>query len=71
MSTIFSPLAYHSWRWGHIVTLHRPQRGPYQWSPEQKAKWSIVCQLTPEGSYNLTHSRLPNFAPNAQLPPLT
>ena len=52
--TILSLLAYHSWRWGHQVTLRRPQDGPHQWSPEQTAKWDIVLQLTPEGFYILT-----------------
>ena len=61
--TIFSLLAYHSSRWGHQVTLHRPQSGPHQWSPEQTAKWDIVLQLTPEGFYILTHSRLPDTIP--------
>ena len=47
--TILSLLAYHSWRWGHQITLHRPQSGPHQWFREQTAKWDIVLQLTPEG----------------------
>ena len=68
--TVLSLLAYHSWRWGHQVTLHRPQDGPHQWSPEQTAKWDIVLQLTPEGFYTLTHSGLPDAAPNAQALPL-
>ena len=54
--TVLSLLAYHSWRWDHQVTLHRPQDGPHQWSPEQTAKWDIVLQLTPEGFYILTPS---------------
>ena len=68
--TVLSLLAYHSWRWGHQVTLHRPQDGPHQWSPEQTAKWDIVLQLTSEGFYILTHSGLPNATPNAQALPL-
>ena len=68
--TVLSLLAYHSWRWGHQVTLHRPQDGPHQWSPEQTAKWDIVLQLTPEGFYTLTHSGPPDAAPNAQALPL-
>ena len=68
--TILSPLPYHSWRWGHQVTLHRPQSGPHQWSPEQTAKWNIVLQLTPEGCYILTHSVLPDTTPTAQALPL-
>ena len=68
--TVLSLLAYHSWRWGHQVTLHRPQDGPHQWSPEHTAKWDIVLQLTPEGFYTLTHSGLPDAAPNAQALPL-
>ena len=68
--TILSLLAYHSWRCSHHVTLHRPQSELQRWSPEQKAKWSIVLQLTPEGSYILMHSRLPDAAPIAQSPPL-
>ena len=68
--TILSTLAYHSWRWGHQVTPHRPQDGPHQWSPEQTAKWDIVLQLTPEGFYILTHSGLPDATPNAQALPL-
>ena len=68
--TVLSLLAYHSWRWGHQVTLHRPQDGPHQWSPEQTAKWDIVLQLTPEGFYILTHSRLPDATSNAQALPL-
>ena len=68
--TVLSLLAYHSWRWGHQVTLHRPPDGPHQWSPEQTAKWDIVLQLTPEGFYTLTHSGLPDAAPNAQALPL-
>ena len=68
--TILSLLAYHSWRWGHQVTLHRPQSGPHQWSPEQMAKWDIVLQLTPEGFYILTHSGLPDTTPTAQALPL-
>ena len=68
--TILSLLAYHSWRWGHQVTLHRPQSEPHQWSPEQTAKWSIVLQLTPEGFYILTQSGLPDAAPTAQSLPL-
>ena len=68
--TVLSLLAYHSWRWGHQVTLHRPQDGPHQWFPEQTAKWDIVLQLTPEGFYILTHSGLPDATPNAQALPL-
>ena len=68
--TVLSLLAYHSWRWGHQVTLHRPQDGPHQWSPEQTAKWDIVLQLTPEGFYILTHSGVPDATPNAQALPL-
>ena len=68
--TVLSLLAYHSWRWGHQVTLHRPQDGLHQWSPEQTAKWDIVLQLSPEGFYTLTHSGLPDAAPNAQALPL-
>ena len=68
--TILSLLAYHSWRWGHQVTLHRPQSGPHQWSPDQTAKWDIVLQLTPEGFYILTHSVLPDMTPTAQALPL-
>ena len=68
--TVLSLLAYHSWRWGHQVTLHGPQDGPHQWSPEQTAKWDIVLQLTHEGFYTLTHSGLPDVAPNAQALPL-
>ena len=68
--TVLSLLAYHSWRWGHQVTLHRPQDGPHQWSPEQTAKWDIVLQLSPEGFYILTHSGLPDATPNAQALPL-
>ena len=64
--TILSLLAYHSWRWGHHVSLHRPQSGPHQWSPEQTGKWDIVFQLTPEGFYILTYSRLPNTTPTEQ-----
>ena len=67
---ILSLLAYHSWRWGHQVTPHRPQSGPHQWSPEQTAKWDIVLQLTPEGFYILTHSGLPNTTPTARALPL-
>ena len=54
--TILSLLAYHSWRWGHQVTLQRPQSEPHLWSPEQTAKWIIVLQLTHEGFYIPTHS---------------
>ena len=68
--TILSLLAYHSWRWGHQVTLHRRQSRPHQWSPEQTAKWDIVLQLTPEGFYILTHSGLPDTTPTAQALPL-
>ena len=68
--TIFGLLAYHSCRWGHQVTLHRPQDGPHQWSPEQTAKWDIVLQLTPQGFYILTHSGLPDTTPTAQALPL-
>ena len=68
--TVLSLLAYHSWRWGHRFTLHRPQDGPHKWSPEQTAKWDIVLQLTPEGFYILTHSGLPDATPNAQALPL-
>ena len=68
--TVLSLLAYHSWRSGHPVALHRPQDGPHQWSPEQMAKWDIVLQLTPEGFYILTHRELPNATPNAQALPL-
>ena len=68
--TVPSLLAYYSWRWGHQVTLHRPQDGPHQWSPEQTAKWDIVLQLIPEGFYILTHSRLSDATPNAQALPL-
>ena len=68
--TIASLVAYHSWRWGHQVTLHRPQSGPHQWSPEQTAKWDIVLQLIPEGFYILTHSGLPHTTPIAQAKPL-
>ena len=68
--TVLSLLAYHRWRWGHQVTLHRPQDGPHQWSPEQTAKWDIVLQLTPEGFYILKHSGLPDATPNAQALPL-
>ena len=68
--TILSLLAYHSWRWGHQVTLHRPQSGPHQRSPEQTAKWDIVLQLSPEGFYILTHSGLPDSTPTAQALPL-
>ena len=67
---VLSLLAYHSWRWGQQLTLHRPQDGPHQWSPEQTARWDIVLQLTPEGFYILTHSRLPDATPNAQALPL-
>ena len=68
--TVLSLLAYHSWRWGHQVTLYPPQDGPHQWSPEQTAKWDIVLQLTPEGFYILTHSGLRDATPNAQALPL-
>ena len=68
--TVLSLLAYHSWRWGHQVTLHRPQDRPHQWSPEQTAKWDIVLQLTPEGFYILTHSGIPDATANAQALPL-
>ena len=68
--TIVSLLAYHSWRWGHKVTVRRPQSKPHQWSPEQTAKWDIVLQLTPQGFYILTHSELPDAAPVAQTLPL-
>ena len=68
--TILSLLAYHSWRWGHQVTLHRPHSGPHQWFPEQMAKWDIVLQLTPEGFYILRHSELPDTTPAAQALPL-
>ena len=68
--TILSLLAYHSWRWGHQFTLHRPQSGPHQWSPEQTAKWDIILQLTPEGFYILTHSGSPGSTPTAQALPL-
>ena len=68
--TILSLLAYHSWRWGHQVPLHRPRSGPHQWSPEQTAKWDIVLQLTPEGFYILTDSGLPDTTPTAQALPL-
>ena len=68
--TILSLLAYHSWRWGNQVTPHRLQSGPHQWSPEQTAKWDIVVQLTPEGFYILTHSRLPDTTPTAEALPL-
>ena len=68
--TVLSLLAYHSWRWGHQVTLHRPQDGPHQWSPEQTAKWDIVLHLSTEGFYILMHSRLPDATPNAQALPL-
>ena len=68
--TILSLLAYHSWRWGHQVTLHGPQSGPHQWSPEQTAKWDIVLQLTAQGFYILTHSGLPDTTPTAQALPL-
>ena len=68
--TILSLLAYHSWRWGQQVTLHRQQDGPHQRSPEQTAKWDIVLQLTPEGFYILTHSGLRDATPNAQALPL-
>ena len=66
-----SLLAYHSWRSGDQVTLPRPQSEPHQWSQEQKAKWSIVLQVTPEGFYILTHSEIPDAAPTAQSLPLT
>ena len=68
--TILSVLAYHSWRWGHHVTFRRPQSRPHQWSPKQTAKWDIVLQLTPEGFYILTHSRIPDTTPTAQALPL-
>ena len=68
--TILSLLAYHSLRWGHQVTLHRPQSGTHQWSLEQTAKWDISLQLTPEGFYILIHSGLPNTTPTAQALPL-
>ena len=68
--TIQSLLAYHSWRWGHQVTLDRPQSEPHQWSPGQTAKWDIVLQLSHEGFYILTHSRLPDAASTAQALPL-
>ena len=68
--TILSLLAYHSWRWGHQVTLQRPQDGPHQWSLEQTAKWDIVLQLTPEGFYILTHSRITDTTPTAEALPL-
>ena len=69
--TILSLFAYHSWKSGHQVTLHPLQSEPHQWLPEQKAQWGILLQLSPEGSYILTHSRLPYAAPNAQSSPLT
>ena len=69
-NTILSLLAYHSWRWGHQVTLHRPQSGPHQWSPVQTAKWDIVLQLIPECFYILTQSRLSDPTPTAQALPL-
>ena len=68
--TILSLLAYHSWRLGHQVTLHRPQSEPHQWSPEQTAKLDIVLQLTREGFCIIAHSGLPDAAPNAQKLPL-
>ena len=68
--TILSLLAYHSWRWGRQVSLHRPQSEPHQWSPEQTAKWDIVFQLSPEGFYILTHNGLTDAAPTAQTLPL-
>ena len=73
--TILSLLVYHSWRSGpqltDQITLHRPQREPHQWAPEQTAKRSIILHLIPEGFYILKHSGLPNAAPYAQSPPLT
>ena len=69
--TILNLLAYHSWRWGHQVTLHRSQDGPHQWSPEQTANWDIVLQLTPEGFHILTHSGLPDTTPMHRRPLLT
>ena len=68
--TIVSLLAYHSWRWGHQVTRHRTHRAPDHWSPEKMANRSIVLHLTPEGSYILKHSGLPDAAPKTQPPPL-
>ena len=68
--TILSLLAYHSWRWGHQVTLHQQRSGPHQWSPEQTAKWNIVLQLILEGLYILTRSRLLDTTPTAQALPL-
>ena len=62
-NTILSLLAYHSWRSGHQVTLHRPQSKPHMWSSEQTAKWDIVLQLTPVGFYILTHSGLSMLRP--------
>ena len=68
--TILSLLAYHRWRWGHQVTIHRPQSESHQWSPEQTATWDIVVQLTPERFYIIRHSRLPDTTPTAQAQPL-
>ena len=68
--TVLSLLAYHSWGSGHQVTLHRPQDGSHQWSPEQTAKWDIVLQLTPKGFCILTSSGLPDATTNAQALPL-
>ena len=48
-----------------------PSHPPQATEREHKVKWSIVLQLTPEVSYILTHSRLPDAVPNAQPPPLT
>ena len=70
LPTYLSLLAYHSWRWGHQVNFHRPQSEPHQWSPEQTAKWNIVLQLTHEGFYTVTHSRLLDAAPTARTLPL-
>ena len=46
--SIPSLLAYNRWRLGHQITFHRQQGEPRHWSREQKAKWSIVLQLTPK-----------------------
>ena len=51
-----SLFAYHSWRWGHQVTLHQPQSEPNLRSPEQTAKLDIVAHLIPEGFYIVTNT---------------
>ena len=68
--TILTLSVYHSWKSSHQISLHRPHSRPHLWSPEQTAKWDIVLQITHEGFYILTHSRLPDSTPTAQALPL-